>query len=236
MSLRLAALCATVTHASARGNLLRLETGGQTACATWSTSATCITSPTDLRVRGTLPRVEPQSSSDPDCNVPPGCERGCPNDAGLPPGLLFYQYCPANHFHTGWDIRAFELVPGGKPEAVAGKNWSRWPAAHWDSADQWPSYPCMSRAAFGSGGLVSVQPGISVATTLFIEQDQSGLYRYELACGNDTTNSDFFAVPLTPWKTPHTQMQLEVGDCKCVHGTRFHAAATSPTAHGRPYP
>ena len=206
-------------HAEAHGNLVRLKAPrGQTLCSpsvenhSWCVPVPSQLSGNALGVRATLPRVE-LHSGDPDCDVPPGCELGCPTVTGKLPGLPSYEYCAFNHF-AACEICAFEVVPSNKPAVTPGKNWTKWPAAWWDEPDQWPQYPCMSRAAFGSSGIVTVEPGNSLEATLYIQHDHAGLYRYELGCGSAAGNTDFFAGPLTPWKAMHAHAQLEITDRK----------------------
>lgn len=86
------------------------------------------------------------------------------------------------------------------------------PAAHWDEADQHPIFPCMSREAYGAGGAISLAPGDSLTTTIYMNADHSGLYRYELSCGEaGATNANFNANPITPWKTLHASKELAAG-------------------------
>ena len=216
--MRLLLLLVFVPDVEAHGVLLKLEARGQTLCAPSAANLSwCIPSPSQLSgnalgVRATLPRVELHSGNAV-CDVPPGCELGCPTETGKLPGLPFYEYCAFNHF-SACELCAFEVVASGKPAVVPDKNWTRWPAAWWDEPDQWPIYPCMSREAFGSSGIMTVEPGASVATTLYIQHDHAGLYRYELGCGNSAGNADFFASPLTPWKAMHANSQLETNDRK----------------------
>ena len=89
----------------------------------------------------------------------------------------------------------------------------RWevPAAHWDEPDQWPIFPCMSRDGYGAQGSVRVSVGDAITTTLYMNADHSGLYRYELACGEQATNELFNAAgaDLTPWLALHPSKELD---------------------------
>jgi hypothetical protein len=130
MLLRFTASCGFVAQAAAHGYLLEMISGGQTICNPETSNVTCRSEPANLRMRATVPRVEFHPLGDPDCAVPPGCENGCPNETGLLAGFPFYSYCSSNHLF-GCVACGFEIVATGKPEVAAGKDWTKWPAAHW---------------------------------------------------------------------------------------------------------
>ena len=93
------------------------------------------------------------------------------------------------------------------------KWWTRMPAAHWDEPDQWPVFPCMSRDAHGAQGIASVNVGDAITTTFYVNADHSGLYRFEIGCGEQATNADYNAAgaDITPWLALHPSKELPPG-------------------------
>jgi len=227
--------------ADAHGHLLRAvvrpsKGGGadKVACAANANAQECANPSTRLR------KLIPRSGNDGACKTPPGCELGCPGVTGSRPGgapCANQGICD----HCGLEKVAAEKTQVGTDGA---KWWTKMPAAHWDEPDQWPIFPCMSRDAFGAQGTVAISTGDSISTTIYMNADHSGLYRYELACGEAATNEAFNAAPITPWKALHASKELAPGapplpPSRDVGSTRAETDAywgkTVCTAAGCPY-
>jgi len=161
-----------------------------------------------LKMRKLIPR----SGNNPPCNAPPGCELGCEGNGNGPGGTGGGPNdlpCPNQGIcdHCALEKTASQKgIVGGDDS----KWWTRMPAAHWDEPDQWPIFPCMSRDAFGAQGTTTIEAGDSITTTIYVNADHSGLYRYEFACGEQATNADFNAAgaDLTPWLALHPSKEL----------------------------
>ena len=96
-------------------------------------------------------------------------------------------------------------------EVIQGKWWTKMPAAHWNEQGTWPQNACMSNDAFGTQGVVEATASDTVAYSLYLNADHSGLYRFELTCGKDVSNQKFFDSPITPWKALHKDKELAQG-------------------------
>lgn len=179
------------------------------ACAANAPAGTCPPGNT-LSMR----RLIPRSGNDGVCAIPPGCVLGCPNQQGALPGG------PPCASEGICDHCALEKTSGEK--AIVGGDGSKWwtkmPAAHWDEPDQWPKYPCMSNDAFGARGTASVKPGDAIETVMYVNADHSGLYRFEMSCGEAATNANFNAAPVTAWKALHASKELAPGAAPLAAG------------------
>lgn len=226
---------------TSHGHLLRAvikpKDGGadKVACAANANAAECAGSPS-VRLRKLIPR----SGNDGACKIPPGCELGCPGVTGSKPGgapCATLGICD----HCGLEKVAAEKTQVGTDGS---KWWTKMPAAHWDEPDQWPIFPCMSRDEYGAQGKLSVSVGDTVAATIYMNADHSGLYRYELSCGQTATNEEFNKNAITPWKALHPSKELAAGApplplSREVGSTRAETdaywAKTVCTAAGCPY-
>uniref|UniRef100_A0A7S2GJN9 WW domain-containing protein n=1 Tax=Haptolina brevifila TaxID=156173 RepID=A0A7S2GJN9_9EUKA len=210
----LVTLCFLCARVEAHGHLLRavIRPGmpsATTACA--ANAGPHCTSSQGLQMR----RLIPRSGNGPPCSTPPGCELGCEGNGNGPGGTgggPDDPPCPNQGIcdHCALEKTAAEKgIVGGDPA----KWWTKLPAAHWDEPDQWPIFPCMSRDEKGARGTAQINPGDSVTTTLYMNADHSGLYRYELACGEQDTNEAFNApgADLTPWLALHPSKELPPG-------------------------
>ena len=66
----------------------------------------------------------------------------------------------------------------------------------------------------------------------FLRTDHSGLYQYQLSCGNTADNDKFFAMPLTPWKSLHQTGETTTAlNEKREVGAHTSFASTTPTTH-----
>lgn len=92
------------------------------------------------------------------------------------------------------------------------KWWTDLPAIYWDLQAVAPTKSCMSKDAFGARGTLRVKPGDTLSTAWYVNADHSGLYRFELACGEDALEANFRLNPLTPWKALHRSKELGGSD------------------------
>ena len=194
-----ALLVGLVTGASAHGHLLkavlRPQAADEKAACAGNAGGACTG---ELSMRKLIARSQnegpcpdPGPSAGQQADVPPGCEADFVCD------------------HCGLEkVAAQKGIVGGD----GAKWWTRMPAAHWDESDQWPINPCMSRDAFGAGGVGEVAPGDQLETTMYVNADHSGLYRFELGCSATADNAAFNAAPITQWKALHPTKELEPGD------------------------
>ena len=180
----------------------------QVACAANANAQECSGSTVKMR------KLIPRSGNDGACAIPPGCELGCPGVTGSGPGGA-----PCENIGI-CDHCGLEKTAGNKPSVGSdgSKWWTQMPAAHWDEPDQWPIFPCMSRDGFGAQGIISIAPGDQFSTRIYMNADHSGLYRYELSCGEGATNAAFNAEPVTPWKALHVSKELAPGDTPLAVG------------------
>ena len=160
-------------------------------------------------------KLIPRSGNNPPCDTPPGCELGCEGNGPGPGGTGGGPLEPPCPNQGTCDHCALEKT--GAQKGIVGGDASKWwttmPAAHWNEPDQWPIFPCMSREAFGSGGTAVINAGDSITTTMYVNADHSGLYRFELACGTQATNEAFNAAgaDLTPWLALHPSKEFAPG-------------------------
>ena len=194
-----ALLVGLVTGAGAHGHLLkavlRPQAADEKAACAGNAGGACTG---ELSMRKLIARSQnegpcpdPGPSAGQQADVPPGCEADFVCD------------------HCGLEkVAAQKGIVGGD----GAKWWTRMPAAHWDESDQWPINPCMSRDAFGAGGVGEVAPGDQLETTMYVNADHSGLYRFELGCSATADNAAFNAAPITQWKALHATKELPPGE------------------------
>jgi hypothetical protein len=95
---------------------------------------------------------------------------------------------------------------------IADKWWTSKPALYFDDKSMWPRFnACASRDGFGARGTMPVKRGDAVSSSFYVNVDHSGIYRFELACGTNAVNQDYYDNPITPWKVLHKSKELENG-------------------------
>lgn len=165
-------LVAIFTIVDGHGCLTKITGNGNTACAVHANDYQGCNSA--IKVRELIPR----SGNDGVCANPPGCEAS---------------------FNCDWC--GLEKVVTFTP-IVGYKWWTGTPAAHWTEPTVAPQFPCMSKqTTFGASGIMSLNAGDSVTANMYINADHSGLYRYEIMCGEIPANNKF--TPITPWLALH---------------------------------
>lgn len=165
-------LVAIFTIVDGHGCLTKITSNGQIACAVNANDYQGCNSA--IKVRTLIPR----SGNDGVCANPPGCEAS---------------------FNCDWC--GLEKVKTFTP-IVGYKWWTGTPAAHWTEATVAPQFPCMSKqSVFGANGIMPLNAGDSVTANMYINADHSGLYRYEIMCGDTPVNNQF--TPITPWMALH---------------------------------
>jgi hypothetical protein len=132
-------------------------------------------------------------TDDPQCSSSTTYRELISREAGSIPGKETSYFC---------DWCGLENVPT-VDQISGGQWWTSRPAAHWDESHVVPVKPCMSYDSFGDRGLVAVKAGDVLETSIYMDADHSGLYRFEIACGENATESDYMATPITAWKALH---------------------------------
>lgn len=174
-------LLSVVPLVNAHGHLTLVTSGSQKACA-YNTNYECAGAGT-LRLRKLIPR----SGNTGVCANPPGCEANFICDhCGLEKSNIM-----AQTHNNKW--------------------WTKNPASHWDNPAVWPQKVCMSDDAFGVRGKMNVAPGDSISTKMYVNADHSGLYQFQISCGELPTNQKFMQTPITPWKMLHKSKEFNDG-------------------------
>jgi len=157
-------LAASVRFCAGHGNLLKaVFPQDQVVCAGTAPGSLC--TPTDgVRARTLIARAGVcDGASDSECDRQPyACD-----------------HCGLERKETN------DRLPG----APNSNWWTGNPAAHWNDRDVWPKHPCMSDQPYGQNGVARVRPGDSVETTVYINADHSGLYQYQLFCGESALSA-----------------------------------------------
>lgn len=163
----------SVVLVTGHGMLTQISSGSQVACAVNTEGCT---STNGLKLREVIPR----SGNVGVCANPPGCEAS---------------------FKCDWC--GLERVTTTGNAQIEGKWWASMPAANWDAAQSKPLNPCMTKDVYGTGGVMDVSAGANLTATWYVNADHSGLYQYQLMCGQTATNADFESNRISPWKALH---------------------------------
>jgi len=163
---------------------------GDTACGVDVRDPDGCTPTNNMKVRKLIAR----SGNTGECANPPGCEAAFSCD-----------WCGLEKVRTN-------------DQVVPGKWWTGMPAAHWEKENVQPIFQCMShQTVHGISGKMSVKPGDEITTHLYINADHSGLYRFQLLCGDKLDNSQF--KPITPWLALHASKEGAALNADRVVGT-----------------
>jgi len=191
---------ASSTRVNAHGTLTKVQVKRtqQTACAVNAKDPEC--SPSQgVSVRSVISREAGQACSESPSST---CSNEHSDCCAIPGDPTDY-YCD----HCG-----LERVVYTASMINNQRWWTNMPAIYWDLPAMVPTKTCMSNDGFGDRGTISVSPGDTLSTAWYVNADHSGLYRFELSCGEDALEADFMANPLTPWKALHRSKELAGSD------------------------
>ena len=61
----------------------------------------------------------------------------------------------------------------------------------------------MSEDSYGTRGVLQLEAGETIDWQWFMKADHGGFYNFQLAAGEEPTNAEFMANPITPWYSLH---------------------------------